>query len=99
MGVMQDELLVQDAAWAQAYLERMTRVVLRDRNQPCVILWSLGNEASCGPNIDAMATWTRAVDPTSVLSPRSDAGLLGTSVRMVGRRGGREKGAKGGREG
>ncbi|MHB9025570.1 MAG: glycoside hydrolase family 2 TIM barrel-domain containing protein [Armatimonadota bacterium] len=56
--------LSNDPAWSQAYLARATRLVLRDRNHPCVLCWSLGNESSVGPNHAAMAGWIRMFDPT-----------------------------------
>lgn len=56
--------LSEDPAWQQAYLERMTRLVLRDRNHPSVIVWSLGNESGVGANHHAMYQWTKSVDPT-----------------------------------
>jgi beta-galactosidase len=41
--------LCRDPRWAQAFLERAVRMVRRDKNHPCVILWSLGNESGYGP--------------------------------------------------
>jgi beta-galactosidase len=56
--------LSQNPLWAHAYMERGTRMVMRDKNHPCVILWSLGNESGSGPHHAAMANWIRAYDPT-----------------------------------
>ena len=47
-----------------AYMERMTRMVRRDKNHASIIIWSLGNESGYGPVHDAMYAWTRAYDPT-----------------------------------
>lgn len=56
--------LSNDSRWTHAYLERMTRMVERDKNHPSVIMWSLGNEAGKGPNHAAMAGWTHDFDIT-----------------------------------
>lgn len=56
--------LSNDAAWTGAYLERGNRMVLRDKNHPSVIFWSLGNEAGRGPNHAAMAAWIHDFDIT-----------------------------------
>ncbi|NYH53187.1 beta-galactosidase [Nocardiopsis arvandica] len=53
-----------DPRWRDAYLDRIRRTVERDRNHPSVILWSLGNEAGTGENLEAMAEWTREHDPS-----------------------------------
>ncbi|GAA3288366.1 glycoside hydrolase family 2 TIM barrel-domain containing protein [Arthrobacter citreus] len=51
-----------DPAWRDAYLDRMERTVERDKNHPCIVMWSLGNEAGTGMNLAAMAAWTHARD-------------------------------------
>jgi len=50
-------------AWRAAYLDRAERMVERDKNHPCVIVWSLGNEAGTGQNLADMAAWIRGRDP------------------------------------
>jgi beta-galactosidase len=50
--------------WAGAYLDRATRMVMRDKNHPSIIIWSLGNEAGRGPNHAAMAGWIHDFDIT-----------------------------------
>ena len=56
--------LSEDPLWLNAYVERMTRLVLRDRNHPSIIIWSLGNESGVGKNHHVMYQWTQATDPT-----------------------------------
>ncbi|RMH79721.1 MAG: DUF4981 domain-containing protein, partial [Actinomyces sp.] len=59
--------LTDDERWHTAVVERVRRLVLRDRHHPCVIAWSLGNESGHGPAHDAAAAWVRAVDPTRLV--------------------------------
>ncbi len=54
--------------WKAAHLDRVARMVQRDRNHPSIIFWSLGNEAGTGPNFDNAAQWIRANDPTRLIS-------------------------------
>ena len=56
--------LCHDVRYHGAIVNRVQRMVLRDRNHPSVIGWSLGNEAGHGAAHDAAAAWVRAVDPT-----------------------------------
>jgi beta-galactosidase len=59
--------LPNDPQWTHTFVERGKRMVERDKNHPCVILWSLGNESGYGPNHDALAGWIRGYDPTRPL--------------------------------
>ncbi|MFD7923550.1 glycoside hydrolase family 2 TIM barrel-domain containing protein [Streptomyces sp. NPDC059740] len=61
-----------DPAWAEALLDRMRRTVERDKNHPSVIMWSLGNEAGRGVNLDAMARWAKGRDPARLLHYEGD---------------------------
>jgi beta-galactosidase len=53
-----------DPRFLDASVDRMRRLVERDKNHPSVIMWSLGNEAGVGQNLSAMASWTRDRDPS-----------------------------------
>jgi beta-galactosidase/beta-glucuronidase len=50
--------------WREAFLDRAVRLVERDKNHACVVMWSLGNESGYGPNHAAMARWVRRRDPS-----------------------------------
>ncbi|MCX8010874.1 MAG: DUF4981 domain-containing protein, partial [Ignavibacteria bacterium] len=45
-----DKSLAKDSTWLWAHLDRVMRMVERDKNHPSVIIWSLGNEAGNGIN-------------------------------------------------
>ena len=58
------KLPASDPRWTHACANRMHRMVLRDRNHPCVIIWSLGNEAGAGDNFAAMLRVAEELDGT-----------------------------------
>ncbi len=55
--------IAADPRYLSAFVDRVSRMVLRDANHPSVLMWSLGNETAYGPNHDAAAGWVRAHDP------------------------------------
>lgn len=59
--------VADDTRYLSAFLDRVKRMVLRDRNHACVIMWSLGNESGHGAAHDACAAWVRAVDDSRPL--------------------------------
>lgn len=59
--------LCRDPRYTAAFVARVQAMVERDKNHPCVIAWSLGNESGYGPNHDAAAGYVRAADPSRPL--------------------------------
>ena len=53
--------------WRAQYVDRAERMVMRDKNHPCIIMWSLGNESGYGENHDAMAKLIRSVVPNALI--------------------------------
>ncbi|MEI7662617.1 MAG: glycoside hydrolase family 2 TIM barrel-domain containing protein [Bacteroidota bacterium] len=62
MGYDPDRTLGNNPAWLKAHLNRTQRLVERDKNHPCVIIWSLGNEAGNGCNFEATYAWVKHRD-------------------------------------
>lgn len=53
-----------DPAWRDQYLDRMRKMVYRDRNHPSVVVWSAGNESGPGENICALIAEGKRIDPS-----------------------------------
>jgi beta-galactosidase len=58
------ESLAKDPAWFEAHLDRIRNMVERDKNHPCIIMWSMGNEAGDGVNFVKCSEWLRERDPS-----------------------------------
>lgn len=74
-----EESLAKDPVWKEAHLNRIQRMVERDKNHPSVIVWSMGNEAGDGVNFDACYQWIKERDDSrlvhyerTVFGPNSD---------------------------
>ena len=59
--------LCDDPRYLSAWVERVARMVQRDKHHPSVIAWSLGNESGYGTNHAAAAAWVRRYDPSRPL--------------------------------
>lgn len=51
-----DELTDSDE-WTEAYLDRAERMLERDKNHACILMWSVGNESGYGKNFAAMSDY------------------------------------------
>jgi len=54
--------LAKFPSWYQAHFDRFSRMVERDKNQPSIIIWSMGNEAGDGVNFEQMYAWGKKRD-------------------------------------
>jgi beta-galactosidase len=59
--------LCRDPRYTAAFVARVQAMVERDKNHPCVIAWSLGNESGYGPNHDAAVGYVRGRDRSRLL--------------------------------
>jgi beta-galactosidase len=59
--------LCDDQRYLSAWVDRVSRMALRDKNHPSIIVWSLGNESGHGTNHEAAAAWLRRYDPSRPL--------------------------------
>jgi beta-galactosidase len=75
--------LCSNPRYATAWLDRAMRMVIRDKNHPSVILWSLGNESGYGPNHDAAAGWIRGYDDSRPLHYEGAIGISQSQLCWV----------------
>lgn len=59
-----EESLAKDPDWKEAHLYRTRNMFERDKNQPSIIIWSLGNEAGNGVNFYATYDYLKSADQT-----------------------------------
>jgi beta-galactosidase len=62
----------EDPRWQDEVVDRMRRMVERDKNHASIVMWSLGNESGSGRNLTAMAQWARARDASRPLHYERD---------------------------
>ncbi|MBU2649804.1 MAG: DUF4981 domain-containing protein [Bacteroidetes bacterium] len=62
MGYHPDRTLGNNPRFMNMHLDRIERMVERDKNHPSVIIWSMGNEAGDGVNFDTCYRWIKARD-------------------------------------
>lgn len=58
-----NELISDNPEFDEATLDRTKKLVERDKNRPCVIVWSMGNECGYGCTFEKALAWTKQYDP------------------------------------
>lgn len=64
MGYKPQNTLANRPEWWAHHLDRIERMIERDKNQPSVVIWSMGNEAGDGPNFVNAYKWIKQRDPS-----------------------------------
>lgn len=59
--------LSDNPEWEEAYVDRIRLLLERDKNHPCVIFWSLGNESGYGCNHKAMSRYIKSRDTSRLV--------------------------------
>ena len=79
-GVRRKGVPGSNPVWTGAVVDRMQRMVLRDRNNPCVFMWSLGNEAGDGSNFMEMKKAALVLDNSRQFHYEGDFDLTKSDV-------------------
>ncbi|TCZ75398.1 DUF4981 domain-containing protein [Paenibacillus albiflavus] len=72
--------IANNQLWEQSFVDRGERMVLRDRNHPSIIMWSLGNESSFGSNFTAMYHACKRLDDTRLVHYEGDRQAIVSDV-------------------
>jgi beta-galactosidase/evolved beta-galactosidase subunit alpha len=75
-----ENCISNDPSWEKAYVDRIERMVERDKNHPSIIMWSLGNESGFGCNHEAMASWCKNKDATRLIHYEGDINASAVDV-------------------
>ncbi|MGP1543503.1 MAG: glycoside hydrolase family 2 TIM barrel-domain containing protein [Candidatus Fimenecus sp.] len=79
-GVRRKGVPGSNPLWTKMCVDKMERMVLRDRNHACVFMWSLGNEAGDGENFKNMKNAALALDDTRQFHYEGDFDLETSDV-------------------
>jgi beta-galactosidase len=79
-GNSKNNRLINDPEWKTAFLDRVERMVERDKNHASVVVWSMGNETGDGPNAAAAYQWTKQRDPGRPFHYEGSTGLGGSNA-------------------
>lgn len=58
-----NEPIADNPEFTDAIMDRVKKCVHRDKNRPCVVIWSMGNESAFGCTFESALKWTKEFDP------------------------------------
>lgn len=63
--------IVNKPEWKAAYIDRVSNMYERSKNNPSVVIRSLGNESGDGPNLEATYDWLKQQEASPVISEQA----------------------------
>ncbi len=57
-----NEPIADNPEFCESILDRVKRCVIRDKNRPCVVIWSMGNESAYGVTFEKTLAWVKSYD-------------------------------------
>lgn len=57
-----NEPIADNPEFCESILDRVKRCVIRDKNRPCVVIWSMGNESAYGVTFEKALAWGKSYD-------------------------------------
>ena len=67
--------------WKGTFLDRTIKMFERDKNHPCIVTWSLGNEAGNGENFFDTYKWLKEHDTTRPTQYEGATGYANTDIQ------------------
>lgn len=77
-----DEIPQDRVEWTPAVIDRQEAMVERSKNEPSIIMWSIGNESSTGKNFELAAKYLKEKDPTRLTHYEPQRDITDTYSRM-----------------
>lgn len=59
-----NETIADNKAFIEATVDRVRLMVEREKNRPCIVIWSMGNECAYGCTFEEALKWTKTFDDT-----------------------------------
>ncbi len=72
--------LTNSPEWTAAFMDRVQRMVERDKNHPSVVFWSMGNETGDGLNAKLTYQWAKQRDPSRPFHYEGSSSQGGTNA-------------------
>ncbi len=76
------DVIAKDERFCAAIVARQVCNIVVQKNRPCVVIWSLGNEAGCGENFAAASAWVKGYDATRPVHYERSTLIYGDGSRL-----------------